>query len=453
MTRTCWQSPGVEADYDGGTLGFDDAVMIAEKAGLAALLYTSPSHSPTAPRWRVLCPASGPLAPGMRDRLMARLNGLYGGVFADESWALSQSYFFGRVNDAQPPQTAIVEGAPIDELDELDHIARGKPDTINPAGNGGNGAQRGPLDEQALLEAIIGGTDFHRACVRLLGRWAQRGMPMMEAQQRLVTAFECVMPPDRDQRWRTRFNDIPRCVLGIYDKEAGKQDNVVEFKISSTSTGANATPETDQQIPPQDAEAVDDADDIKLYDASDLSKEALPPREWLLGNVFCRQFLSSLLGSGGVGKTAIRILQALAVATGRNLTDEHVHQRCPVLFLSFEDGVLELKRRVRAAMLHHHISDDEVRGWFKYATITGHKLAETDRRQKIVPGDLPHWLRATIRKTGAGLVVFDPFIKTHGVSENDNSAMDQVCAMLADLAVELNFAGATPHSQGCRRAG
>ena len=276
---------------------------------------------------------------------------------------------------------------------------------------------------------------------------------MMEAQQRLVTAFECVMPPDRDQRWRTRFNDIPRCVLGIYDKEAGKQDNVVEFKISSTSTGANATPETDQQIPPQDAEAVDDADDIKLYDASDLSKEALPPREWLLGNVFCRQFLSSLLGSGGVGKTAIRILQALAVATGRNLTDEHVHQRCPVLFLSFEDGVLELKRRVRAAMLHHHISDDEVRGWFKYATITGHKLAETDRRQKIVPGDLPHWLRATIRKTGAGLVVFDPFIKTHGVSENDNSAMDQVCAMLADLAVELNFAGATPHSQGCRRAG
>ena len=161
---------GVEADYDGGTLGFDDAVMIAEKAGLAALLYTSPSHSPTAPRWRVLCPASGPLAPGMRDRLMARLNGLYGGVFADESWALSQSYFFGRVNDAQPPQTAIVEGAPIDELDELDHIARGKPDTINPAGNGGNGAQRGPLDEQALLEAIIGGTDFHRACVRLLGR-------------------------------------------------------------------------------------------------------------------------------------------------------------------------------------------------------------------------------------------------------------------------------------------
>ena len=237
---------GIEADYDGGALDFDDAVVIAEKAGLAALLYTSPSHTPTAPRWRVLCPASGPLAPGMRDRLMARLNGLYGGIFASESWSLSQSYYFGRVNGAQPPQTAIVDGAPIDELDELDHLARGKPDTINPAGNGGNGAQRGPLDEQTLLEAIIGGTNYHSACVRLLGRWAQAGVPMMEAQQRLVTTFECVMPPDRDQRWRDRYNDIPRCVLGIYIKEADQQDHAAAFTLSSSSnTGNGAGPAPD----------------------------------------------------------------------------------------------------------------------------------------------------------------------------------------------------------------
>src|SRR3954469_14611659 len=28
-----------------------------------------------------------------------------------------------------------------------------------------------------------------------------------------------------------------------------------------------------------------------------------PPRGWLLGNTFCRRFLSSLFGDGGVGKT------------------------------------------------------------------------------------------------------------------------------------------------------
>jgi hypothetical protein len=199
--------------------------------------------------------------------------------------------------------------------------------------------------------------------------------------------------------------------------------------------------EFDERAPPQDV-----VDDIKLWNAGVLSKEMLPPREWILGNSFCRQFLSSLLGSGGVGKTALRLVQALEVATGRSLTGEHVHQRCVVLFLSFEDGILELKRRVRAAMLHHSVSDEEVDGWLWYAAITGHKLAAiTPRSQKIVPGGLMRWLRATIKELGVGLVILDPFIKTHGVSENDNNAMDQVCTLLADLAVELNFAADAPH--------
>jgi hypothetical protein len=303
---------GVEADYDGGALSFEDAIVIAEKAGLAALLYTSPSHSPTAPRWRVLCPLSGPLAPGMRDRLMARLNGLYGGIFASESWSLSQSYFFGRVNGAQPPQTAIVEGAPIDELDELDYIARGKPDTVGPAGNG---AQRGPLDEQALLEAIISGTDFHRACVRLLGRWAQAGLPMMEAQQRLVTAFECIMPIDRDQRWRKRYADIPRLVLGIYGKEADKQDNVVEFTISSTGNGA-AAEETTAEPEEETAEAEDDYI-RQMSSIEHWLRRDIPPRDCLLGELLSTTSRIMLVGPTGLGKTNLALAMAIAAAGGQ----------------------------------------------------------------------------------------------------------------------------------------
>jgi hypothetical protein len=35
---------------------------------------------------------------------------------------------------------------------------------------------------------------------------------------------------------------------------------------------------------------------------------------------------------------------------------------------------------------------------------------------------------------------FDPFIKAHGVEENDNNAIDQVCIMLADIADEFDVA-------------
>ena len=66
-------------------------------------------------------------------------------------------------------------------------------------------------------------------------------------------------------------------------------------------------------------------------------------------------FASSLLGDGGVGKTALRYAQMLSLATRRPLTGEYVFQRCRVLILSLEDGPDELRRRMRAARLHHGI--------------------------------------------------------------------------------------------------
>src|ERR1700730_7094195 len=68
---------GVEVDYDGEEIGFDRAVEMAETEWLRALIYTSPSHTPDKPRWRVLCPTSRELPPAQRHALVSRLNGLY----------------------------------------------------------------------------------------------------------------------------------------------------------------------------------------------------------------------------------------------------------------------------------------------------------------------------------------------------------------------------------------
>ena len=82
----------------------------------------------------------------------------------------------------------------------------------------------------------------------------------------------------------------------------------------------------------------------------------IPPREWLLDNLMCRQFGSGLFGDGATGKTAFLILCALSLATGRDLIGLKVFQHCKVLFLCFEDGKDELRRRIRAAMLHYKIA-------------------------------------------------------------------------------------------------
>jgi hypothetical protein len=97
---------GVELDYDAGVMPFDQAVEIVEKAGLHALIYTSPSYTVAHPRWRILCPLSCELPPERRERLVGRVNGLFGGIFAAESWTLSQSYYYGYVDSTAPPGVA-----------------------------------------------------------------------------------------------------------------------------------------------------------------------------------------------------------------------------------------------------------------------------------------------------------------------------------------------------------
>lgn len=86
------------------------------------------------------------------------------------------------------------------------------------------------------------------------------------------------------------------------------------------------------------------------------------PRGWLLGNVFCRGFVSSIIADGGVGKTSLRYAQYLSLATGRSLTGERVFQRCRVLLVSLEDSIDELRRRVKAAAMHHGVLQSELDG-------------------------------------------------------------------------------------------
>jgi AAA domain len=169
-----------------------------------------------------------------------------------------------------------------------------------------------------------------------------------------------------------------------------------------------------------------------------------PPREWLLGNQFCRKFLSGVLAPGATGKSAVRLLQFMALATGRPLSGQHVFQRARVLLVSLEDDRDELRRRLAAARLHHHVELAELKGWLYCWTPKGIKLAEMkdNLRQR---GQLETLLRTKIDTRKFDVVALDPFIKLHALEENDNSAMDYVCDLLSKIAIDCNIAVDTPH--------
>ena len=96
-------------------------------------------------------------------------------------------------------------------------------------------------------------------------------------------------------------------------------------------------------------------------------------------------------------------------------------------------------------MLHHGIKPADVKGWLFLAAPKGLKLIEKSPTGAEQIGSLESLLRATIIKRGIDVVSLDPFVKTHGLEENDNGAIDRVCDLLAKIAIDLNCAVDAPH--------
>ena len=154
---------------------------------------------------------------------------------------------------------------------------------------------------------------------------------------------------------------------------------------------------------------------IEVHNAGAIDPTKIKPRGFLLGNTFCRKFISGLNSAGAVGKTSVRYAQYLALATGKKITDEHMHQRCKVLIVCLEDSLNEVKRRIAACMLHHRISPSEVDGWLFYCAPRGLKLLATNQHGVLARGLLHTELTTVIKDYAIDLVGVDPFVKAHGV--------------------------------------
>jgi hypothetical protein len=63
---------------------------------------------------------------------------------------------------------------------------------------------------------------------------------MMEARSRLQAAMEAVPEANRDDRWRSRYADIDRCLGDIYGKEASKRDER-DADADADADGARST--------------------------------------------------------------------------------------------------------------------------------------------------------------------------------------------------------------------
>ncbi|MGE8130069.1 AAA family ATPase [Methylobacterium sp. NPDC080182] len=170
--------------------------------------------------------------------------------------------------------------------------------------------------------------------------------------------------------------------------------------------------------------------------------EVIPPREWIYGRHYIKQFVSTTIAPGGVGKSTLGIAEALAIATGRPILGIKPVERAKVWIWNGEDPIAEMQRRIAAACIHHNIRPEEIEGWLfiDSGRVSPLVIATQVRAGLTIAEPLVEDLKATIREFGISVVIIDPFISCHEVQENDNIAINAVVTAWAQIADETGCA-------------
>lgn len=168
---------------------------------------------------------------------------------------------------------------------------------------------------------------------------------------------------------------------------------------------------------------------------------AIPPRKWLYGRHLLRQFVSVDVAAGGVGKSSVKIGEGLAMASGRDLYGSEIHEGPLTVWLyNLEDPAEETERRLHATAKWFQIAPEHVEGRLYVDSGRDQRCViatETEYGARIAQ-PVYEQMKKQIVERGIDVLIIDPFVSSHEVSENDNRAIDAVVKAWGRLADECN---------------
>lgn len=317
---------GCELDYDGEKVSIDAAAKLLQDANLRSILYTSPSHTATKPRWRVLLPFSEPAIPEKRAEYLARANRILGGIASRESFTLSQSFYIGRVRGA-PYEVYETNGRCIDMAAEIE--------TQYYAGHHGNGAddsERDQTTDAELRAAFDRGEGRYEAMLKLSSRWAARGLSVDDIEATLLGMLGNGSFNADGVDLRTRARPMAKSAVRKYGETRRQK------------TGPDPRPE--EQTP--EIERPDDPIDLLAFDIHEILKPIAPERD-LIPFMVPREAYMLIAGALSSFKTTLMMYIIILYATGRDLlqlnqTDIAV-EIGPAVLIVYEDTLKRVLAR------------------------------------------------------------------------------------------------------------
>lgn len=178
--------------------------------------------------------------------------------------------------------------------------------------------------------------------------------------------------------------------------------------------------------------------DIAPYQPKDPT--TISKREWLYKPAYIRNFVGLTAATGGAGKSSLVLVEAVAMACGKDLLGVEPADKLHVLYWNGEDPQEELERRVEAILKHFGLTKDDLgdRLFIKSGRDMPIRIAESQRGDTKIVKPMTRAMVRAVRKWKLDVVIIDPFVASHGVPENDNSAIEQVAKRWADIASRTN---------------
>jgi hypothetical protein len=167
----------------------------------------------------------------------------------------------------------------------------------------------------------------------------------------------------------------------------------------------------------------------------------IPWPDYIYGTSYIRGVLSITASAGGLGKSAVVLTEALAMATGAPLLHGIAPQRPQtVWYINLEDGDNVLVPRLMALTRSYRITDEDI-GDRLILDNSDMKLVlarEDERRRAELNLAAVTEIIRTIKAKQIDVVIIDPLVSAHRIPENDNNGMDVVAKALARIARETN---------------
>ena len=284
------------------------------------------------------------------------------------------------------------------------------------------------MDRQMAVQNVLAGDDWHLNMVRLVGSYVNKGLADEEIHA-ISDSFTLAGYSPEDTR-----REVQKAIDGARAKGWTPQPDPAAERMDQQNQAMNIALEPTQSHTEDDT-AHEWPTPYTMFDAL-----SLPRREWVYGYDYIKKYISVTASAGGIGKTSAIIVEALAIATGKDLLGVQVKQQTNTWIINLEDPISEMQMRTLAAMQHYGITPDDVTGkLFMDGEDTMQITLAAEGRDGLIQNDeLLAFMIRKIKANNINVVIVDPFISAHLVNENNNGSVQAVVAMLRKLARDTN---------------